>query len=142
MPDLPPCRARGQRRIYDAMTTPADLTTMAETLRQRLAAVHGIKGRTLEQALRRSGRYLPRRLRRQGLALAEAAAQVGHPQLERMFDMAALRAGYSAVSEHLDAVDVTYERRGWWLRLAGSIAFNLLIVVMLFLAWMFWRGLL
>ena len=122
------------------MTEGEDLRARIEELRRLLREVHGIRGRTLAQALRRAKLFLPRRIRKAGLRLARAEPLLGHPQLERMLDVAALRAAHREVAEHLKSVDVADRRRGRLLGIAAAMAVNVIVVAVHFVLWMRWTG--
>jgi hypothetical protein len=122
------------------MTEGEEMRDRIDGLRRQLRDVHRIRGRDLRQALRRSKRLLPRYVRTAGARLAEAEPMLGHPKLERMLDFTALRAARKTVEEHLNSVDKADLRRGRLLGIAGAMAFNLLIVIALFLVWVRWVG--
>lgn len=122
------------------MTDSEDLRARIDALRQQLREVHGIRGRTLGQALRRSKLFLPRRIRKEAWRLAEAEQMLGHPKLERMLDFDTLRALQDSVAEHLRSVDVADLRRGRLLGIAGSMAVNVILVAILFVVWLHWIG--
>lgn len=122
------------------MTEGDEIRAKIEELRRLLREVHGIRGRTLAQALRRSKLFLPRRIRKAGWRLAEVEPLLGHPKLERMLDLAALDAAHREVAGHLKSVDVADLRRGRLLGIAASMAVNLILVAVLFVLWMRWTG--
>ncbi len=122
------------------MTDGDDIRARIDALRQQLREVHGIRGRTLHQALRRSKLFLPRHVRKEGLRLAEIEPLLGHPKLERMVDFDAARATHQAVARHLKSVDVADLRRGRLLGIAGAIAVNVIVVAVLFVVWLRWTG--
>lgn len=122
------------------MTDVDELRARIEALREQLREVHGIRGQDLGHALRRSKRFLPRRIRRAGFRLAEAERMLGHPKLERLVEFDAMRAAHETVSEHLNAVDVADLRRGRILGIAAAMAVNVILVVVLFAVWANWAG--
>ena len=122
------------------MTEAEDFHARVEALRAQLRAVHGIKGRDLAQAVKRSRRFVPRWARRMMLQLAAAEPLIGHPKLERQVDFAALKAAHEKVKAHLDTVDVADIRRGRFLAMAGLLSFNVIAVAVLFVLWMVWSG--
>lgn len=122
------------------MTNSEDIAAHIEELRRLLREVHGIRGRSLGQALGRSRRFLPRRIRKAGYRLAEVEPMLGNPKLEHMVDREALKAAYQTVARHLKSVDVADLRRGWLLGLAGAMAVNVIAVAVLFVIWMRWAG--
>lgn len=122
------------------MTEDEDIAARIAELRGLLREVHGIRGRTLGQALRRSKLVLPRRIRRAAQPLADAEPLLGHPRLQRMVDSVALRDAHAEVSAHLKSVDVADKRRGRLLGIAGAVAVNVILVAVLFVAWIRWAG--
>lgn len=122
------------------MTDRTDIAGKAADLQQQLQEKLGIKGRSLEHALSRAGRRLPRRLRARGQEIVAAQKLAAHPKLAPRIDGAAVSAAYDGLSAHLRQIDVADRRKGKALSLAGSIAFNLLVVGVGFLIWLWWRG--
>ena len=117
-----------------------DISAKSLAIRQQLEAKLGVKSRDLSQALRRAGRRLPRRVRAQAAVLVEAEKRAGHPKLARQMDGGAVREAYAHVTAHLRAIDGADARKGRILGLAGVIAFNLLLIIVAFVIWLWWRG--
>lgn len=117
-----------------------DIAGKAADLQQQLQAKLGVKGRSLEHALNRAGHRLPRSARARGQQIVAAQKLAGNPKLSRRVDGAAFNAAYDGLSAHLGAIDVADRRKGTLLSLAGSIVFNLLVVGVGFLVWLWWRG--
>ena len=113
-----------------------DISAKSLAIRQQLEAKLGVKSRDLSQALRRAGRRLPRRVRAQAAVLVAAEKRVGHPKLARQMDGGAVREAYA----HVRAIDGADARKGRILGLAGVIAFNLLLIIVAFVIWLWWRG--
>ena len=105
-----------------------------------LAERLSIKRGSLADRLRRAGRRLPGRIRAQGQIVAEAEALSAHPKLARRIDHAAVSRAHAEVRDHLKAIDAGYLRRGAWLGILGSLAFNMLLFGVLALAFLRWRG--
>ena len=122
------------------MTDRLDIAGKAADLQQQLHAKLGVKGRSLEHALSRAGHRLPRGARARGMEIVAAQKLASNPKLARRLDAPALKAAYDGLSAHLGAIDVADRRKGKLLSLAGSIAFNLLVVIVGFLVWLWWRG--
>ena len=74
------------------------------------------------------------------MEIVAAQKLAANPKLARRLDAPALKAAYDGLSAHLGAIDVADRRKGKLLSLAGSIAFNLLVVIVGFLVWLWWRG--
>lgn len=117
-----------------------DIAGKAADLQQQLQEKLGVKGRSLEHALARAGHRLPRRLRARGQEIVAAQKLAAHPKLARQIDGAAVRDAYDGLSAHLGQIDVADRQKGKMLSLAGSIAFNLLVVSAGFMVWLWWRG--
>lgn len=122
------------------MKETTDITLRAAELHALLQAKLGVKGRSLEQALKRAEHHLPRRLRHEGAAIVAAQKMAQNPKLARRMDVAALKRAHDDLSAHLRQIDVADRRKGQVLSLAGSVAFNLLVVSVGFLVWLVWRG--
>lgn len=122
------------------MTGTDDIKSESAALKSQLRDVHGLRGRDLSSAVNRGKRKLPRSVRKDGQQVADALGKLGNPKLERTVDLKQVRAAQSRVKAHLSSVDVADQRKGFWLGLAGTIAFNLLIVGLIFFGWMIFTG--
>lgn len=100
----------------------------------------GMKGRSLPQAVRKYNHRLPRGLRRDAVRLAEASHLAGHPKLALTLDNAALEAAADRLLTHLKAIDLKDRRKGAILGLLGALSFNLIVVFVLLLVVLIWRG--
>jgi hypothetical protein len=117
--------------------------TIAErigALTERMRSSYGVGGADLAQVLRRAGRHLPRRLRREAALLARAEPLAAHPRLRCTLDAAALERAEQALQAHLGGIDPADRRKGWWLGVLGGLAFNLLLFAALLIAFLVWRG--
>jgi hypothetical protein len=63
-----------------------------------------------------------------------------NPKLARQIRLAEIDRAYSDITAHLRGIDVADRRKGKWLSLAAGVAGNLLIVIVAFLVWLWWRG--
>lgn len=122
------------------MLTEKEITTKTQALQKLLRSKLGVRAHDLEQALRRAGRRLPRRVRGQAARLVAAQKMAGNPRLARQMDADALARAYADVSAYLTAIDVADRRKGRLISLAAAVALNLLIVIVGFLLWLWWRG--
>lgn len=118
----------------------SDIAAKSQTLRQQFEAKLGVKSKTLQQAFRRAGRLLPRRVRQQGSVLVDAERYGQSPKIARQMDDQKLQSAYAEVFGHLRSIDAKDRRKGQVLSLAGVIAFNLLCIIVAFLFWLWWRG--
>jgi hypothetical protein len=130
----------GQCDYMRLMKDRTDIAGKAADLQKQLRAKLGVKSGSLEQGLHKAGRRLPRRVRARGQVIVDAQKLAGHPKLARQVNAVEIRDAYNGVSAHLGKIDVADRRKGKLLGLAGTIAGNLLIVVVGFLVWLWWRG--
>lgn len=122
------------------MMDATDMAVKSEALRAQLREKLGVRSRDLAQGFKRAGRRLPRYLRADAKLLAEAETYAAHPKLAKRVDDAAVGRAFANIGAHLKTVDVADRRKGFWLGLAGSIVFNLLVICGLFVLYMWWRG--
>ena len=100
-----------------------------------------VRGRTLSDTLRRGAGKLPKTVRAEARFLETAAAQAQHPRLMVQIDDARVAQAYDACLRFLNGVDRKARRRAMLAVMASSIAFSLFVVGVLFLAVLYWRGL-
>lgn len=117
-----------------------DIAAKVETIQDLLSEKFGMRKRALPKMLRRVGRRVPRRVRKQAQVLAQAEGLAAHPKLVRRVDRAAVSQAFDEVRTHLRGIDVADRRKGIWLSLAGSVAFNLLAVGVGVIVVLLWRG--
>ncbi|MEM6341877.1 MAG: hypothetical protein AAF729_12085 [Pseudomonadota bacterium] len=122
------------------MSSSYDIEASATRIRDALAAHLGTKGRTLDKAVSQAGRRLPKPLRTDALKIAKAVKMAGNPKLVRQVGPDNLQKAEAVIMEHLTAINKNEERRNRRLNLAAVIAFNLLIVLVAFVAWIYWSG--
>jgi hypothetical protein len=109
---------------------------VASLLEERLNAGGG----SFADKLRKAGRQLPRRVREAAEVLAQAGIAAQNPKLLRRIDEEKVAAAYDVCVRHLGGVNAGDRRRGRVLGVAASIAFSLLVVALLLLAVLRWRG--
>lgn len=117
-----------------------DFTTRSDELRALMQEKLGFKSRDLADAFRRAGRRLPRRVRQHTAILVQAEERAFHPKLAATTDPQAVEQAFKAITGHLQGIDVADERLGRWLQFAGTLAFNFIVIAILFVIWMRWRG--
>ena len=100
-----------------------------------------VRGATLEARLRAAGRRLPRKVREAGQALGVAGAVIQNPKLMHQVDDETVAVAYDICVRHLSGVNPSAAGRGLLLDMAARIAFALLVVGVLFVAFVYWRGL-
>ena len=107
-------------------------------LRDRL----GLRGSDLGRQLRKAGRRLPRRIRRDGETIVEADRFAAHPKMSRRIDREAVARADDRLTRHLEAIDPREARRTRLINLAALIAAQILLIAIAVLAVLSWRGLL
>ena len=112
----------------------------AEEVRLLIEDRLGIKGKTLERAVARAGRLLPKWAQRDARYLAQAEQLMGHPKLRLMVDEAKLTKARAALVEHLKSIDPAERRKTKLLGTLGVISFNLILVVAAFITYLVWQG--
>ncbi len=101
----------------------------------------GVRAKTLGRAMKKIGRRVPARLHRQAEVLVAAQRLGGHPKLMMQVDAVAVKKAFDEIVAHLEAIDVTDRRKGAMLNLGAALSFNLLVVVVLVILVLRWRGL-
>ena len=99
-----------------------------------------LKGGTLADKLRRAGRRLPRKVRDAGAALATAVTMMQSPKLRPQVNDETVALAYDICVRHLTTINPAAARQGLILNMAASIAFSLLVVAVLLVAVLYWRG--
>jgi len=112
----------------------------AQEIADLIGARLGVPGQDLETKVKKAGRLLPRRIRRDAEKLAEAAAFAGHPKLARMVDPRAQRAAYRDCKKFLEQIDVSERVIRFTLGLVTANAFNFLAISAVLIAVLVWRG--
>lgn len=101
----------------------------------------GIRGRDLRAQVRRAGRLLPKRLRREAHTILKARRAADHPKLARQVDTARVARAEAALTEHLNAIDPAERRKDRILWALGKLS-ALGIAIFILLVWFAWsRGL-
>jgi len=122
------------------MITDKDMAAKSRKLRGLLQEKFSVRGKTLQQSLRRAGRRLPRGVRKSGAVLVEAEMQAQIPKIARQIDEPQVKAAFEHMRVHLENLDVGEMRKGRLLSLTGAIAANILFVAVVFIVWLWWRG--
>ncbi|MDU9004000.1 hypothetical protein [Sedimentitalea todarodis] len=124
------------------MTEPQDIEATTTALLASMREKLGVRANTLQGARTAAKRLLPRRVFKSYEFLQETEPFLAHPKLARTVDVSELAAATKDVRAYLDGIDLADRRKGWWLSLAGSLAFNLLALCVLVIAVLVWRGIL
>lgn len=126
--------------MNEAMETQDSINARAARLQSGLAGAFGVRTKTLEKALRRTGRRMPKRLHAEARRIVTAQGVGGHPKLLRRVSGTELDRAAEEVLSFLDAIDRAEARKGRMIALGAALAFNLLVVGGAFVAWMVWAG--
>lgn len=105
-----------------------------------LAEKFGASRGSLARRAQKPGRALPRRVRKDLERLARAQGMTGHPKLSRMIDGKDATRAAIHLRDWLEEVDVADRRKGRVLDLLGTLSFNLILVFVLLIAVLRWRG--
>ncbi|MEH6830200.1 MAG: hypothetical protein V7661_05100 [Sulfitobacter sp.] len=122
------------------MITDKDMAAKSRKLRGLMQQKLDVRGRDLRQSLRRAGRRLPKSVRKRGVALTQAEILAHNPKTARQVDADAVERDYEVVRAHLIAIDVNEVRKTRILNVAGAVVANLIVVAVLFIVWLWWRG--
>ena len=117
-----------------------DLQSQAERLAHLLEERLGVRGKGLEAKVQRAGRRLPKYIRGEAAALLKAMELEGHPQLSQQIDHDRITRAYKDIERYLQAIDPWARRRGILLNWLAGQAFNLLILIVLVVVVLRWRG--
>ncbi len=99
-----------------------------------------LRGTGLEAKLRKGRRLLPRKVRGAADILVQAAKMAQNPKLLLQIDHEAVASAYDICVRHLGAINQAERRMTAVVGVAGSIAFSVLVVGVLLLAVLHWRG--
>jgi hypothetical protein len=102
------------------METEASINKRAARVQSALDGAFGVRAKTLNAALRKTGRRMPKLL-----------CQV---------DAKALRQAEEAVVTWLDTIDRADQRKGFWIGIGAMIGFNILLAIGGVVVWMWWTG--
>ena len=101
----------------------------------------GARGTGLEAALKSRGGALPRKVRRAADDLAAAATMAQNPKLLLQVDHGALAQNYDLCQRHLSGMKARAGWRSGLVTVAASIALSVLMVTVLVIVLLRWRGL-
>ncbi|MBB3993300.1 hypothetical protein GGR95_000928 [Sulfitobacter undariae] len=122
------------------MITDKDMAAKSRKLRGLMQQKLDVKGRDLRQSLRRAGRRLPKSVRKHGAELMQAEILAHNPKTARQVDSAAVEKSYEIVRSHLAGLDEVEIRKSRILGMTGAVVANLLLVAIMFIVWLWWRG--
>lgn len=122
------------------METEASLKERSKRVQSALDGAFGVRARTLDKALRKTGRRMPKRLHAQARLIVDAQDLGGNPKLMRRIDGVAIARAEEDVVGWLDTVDRADRRRGFWIWAGAMVGFNLIVIVAGVVTWMWWTG--
>ncbi|MBB04649.1 MAG: hypothetical protein CML03_03895 [Pseudooceanicola sp.] len=105
-----------------------------------LKTAFGGNPKSLEQALKRAGRRLPRRARKAGAEIVAAQMLSANPKLHQQLDASRLERDFDKLISGAGRVDAKAIRQKWLVGALASFAFNLLLLITLFVVVALWRG--
>ncbi|MCV2873531.1 hypothetical protein OEZ71_14615 [Defluviimonas sp. WL0050] len=114
------------------------VTEMADDVAGLIEARLRIRGEGLAEKLRRGGRLLPRKVRREAEYLLHASEQDQIPKLRMQLDQARIANAYHACLTHLKPLGALERRRALFLDVlesAGFAVFAVLVATVLILIW-------
>ena len=109
---------------------------VADMMKERL----GVRGKDLATKLRHTGRMMPKRIKQEARFLAEAAKLAANPKLSRMINLEQVEKAHHSCMTFLESVDAVDRHKGVVLGILGSIAMAFLVVTVLVLGVLVWRG--
>lgn len=120
--------------------TPQDLAPQIDDIRSLLETQLRVRGATLDKQIHRAGRMLPRKIRAEAAFLVQANMLVQNPKLARMISADRTQKAHDVVATYLRGIDPKDRRKGRILNIAGLLAFNMLLIGGLVVAYLVWRG--
>ncbi len=109
---------------------------VAELMEARLR----IRGEGLAEKLRRGGRFLPRRVRRQAEYLVKAERQAQMPRLQVQLDHERSAAAFDACVRYLKPLGAGARRRAILRDMVTGIGSAVFITIVLVILLLVWRG--
>ncbi|KIN70817.1 hypothetical protein Z945_3281 [Sulfitobacter noctilucae] len=122
------------------MNEAKDIARKVAQVQDLLTEKFRVKQLPLPKMVARVGRRLPRGMQARAAVLSDAERLAGHPKLARQLDQRSVGQAHTELVAYLQGIDVADRRKGQILGVAGVIVFNLLIIVVAFVAWLWWRG--
>ena len=129
-----------QATAHEGLMSAVTIQQMAERIDGLMEERLRIKGKGLREKLRKGGRLLPRRVRVAAEQLADAAERSQNPKLLLQIDEAQVVAAYDVCSKHLTKIDAGHRRMTGILGTASSMVISLVMVGLIVIGVLFWRG--
>lgn len=102
----------------------------------------GLRGSSLSDKLRKAGRRLPRKVRDALSLLSEAEEMAQNPKLLVRVDETRVAEAYDLCLRHLGKINRGKRLKSTVLNIAASAAFAILVLAVLVIGFLYWRGLL
>ena len=118
----------------------ATITQMADRVSALLEQKLGVRGATLQAKVAKAGRRLPKRVREAAGYLADAVEMAQNPKLLVRVDESVVAEAFDVCVRHLGAADRAERRKGMLVGMAASAAFSVLMVAVLVMGFLYWRG--
>lgn len=112
---------------------------LARRLDEMMAEKLKVRGKGLKARLRRAGRTVPARVRRDIQAVIDAQALAENPKLARQLDMDALHSATARASAWLHSFDVSKRRKDLMISVLGGVALSAVVVFALLVLVLAWR---
>ncbi len=119
---------------------PAAIQAMTERVAQLMEEKLAIRGKGLAVKLKRGGRLLPRHVRAAAHNLVQSSGMANSPKLAMQIDNGQVTSAYDVCIKHLSALPVA---SGWGahaLSSLRSIAFAVLVIGIVVIGYLVWRG--
>lgn len=113
---------------------------MADRVATLMAERLHVKGSGLAEKLKKGGRLLPRKVRDAAGELAQAAQMSQNPKLLVQVNNQKVAEAYDVCVRHLNGLNRWQSRKGLLLGIASSVVFSLIVVGLLLLGVLVWRG--
>lgn len=117
------------------------LKNQVDEMQKLLASQLRARGASLSVQVRKAGRRLPRKIRKDAQTVVDASVMAENPKLARMIDEDAMTQAAQNVIDHLKAIDPFDRLKGRVLGILGAIAAVLLITFAIFVCVLVQRGL-
>ena len=124
------------------MLDQADLKAREARLCGQIEVAFGVKSDDLSVAMRKIGRRLPKSVHAAAKRFSEAARMAAHPGLRHVGNAEQAEKAYQIVADALSAVDPADRRKAFAINVLATLAFNMLLVLALFVTVLVWRDLL
>ena len=122
------------------MIDAADIDRKTARLLHLAKEQYGVKADTLDKAMHKIGRRVPKRVHDQAKVISDAKRLGGHPKLMLQIDAEKVEAAFEAVQKAFKAEDRADRRKGTILSTLGSVSFNLIAVAVLLILFLRWQG--